>query len=226
MDIYSLINSFNNKILFRNIIIILIFIYIFNKLEVSISVILGLVLSVAVIMYLYSKEKKQSDLEEEQLEEKKNTIKPKLNKLVEVPHQNDDLIDFLFSIQDFYRFNPQAYEEMVDNLEGFFTVYETIFNTSELSNYYYQIAESKKNNALNSLQSLIFTLPNEKLFTDKYDRAHKRLETIMNKYLNELYDRCERYLISDGYDIFKRKIYNGPKEYNHYFDKNFTYQFY
>ena len=32
------------------------------------------------------------------------------------------------------------------------------------------IAESKKNNALNSLHSIIFTLPEDKLFVEKFDQ--------------------------------------------------------
>ena len=109
---------------------------------------------------------------------------------------------------------------------AFKSLYENVFADKKFANYYYQIATSKKNNALNAFHSIIFSLPNDKTFTEKFDRAHKRLETILNKYLNELYDKCDYYLIEDGYDILKRPLNKGPRAFNNYFDKDFTYQFY
>lgn len=222
MGIYTLIDSFNNKELFRNIVIVLVFLFFFLKLSVGLNIILALALAVICILYLTEKETQADQVEHEQYKRKLETIKPAPIKITE----DKDMIDFLFSIQDFYVFNPQSYEEVIDNLNAFKSLHENIFGDEELCNYYYQIADSKKNNALNSFHSLIFSLPNNKTFTEKFDRAHKRLETILNKHMNEIYDQCNYNLYKDGRDVLKRQINKGPKEYNHYFDKDFTYQFY
>jgi hypothetical protein len=222
MGIFTLVDSFDNHELFRNIVIILIFLFIFLKLTIGLNIILAIVLAVIVILYLTEKQSIVNEIEKKIFDTKLKTIKPIPKEL----NSDKDIIDFIFSVQDFYVFNPLAYEELIDNLDALIKLRNLIFESSEFANHYYQIAESKKNNAINSLHSIIFKLPNNKTFTEKFDRSHKRLETILNKYLNEMYDQCNFYIKQDGKDVLKRQINTGPKEYNHYFDKNFTYQFY
>lgn len=222
MNVYGLVDSFNNYELFRNIVIILIFLFIFLKLTIGLNIILALVLAVIVILYLTEKQNRENEIERSSFQTKLKTIKP----IPKVLNDDKDIIDFMFSIQDFYVFNPLAYEELIDNIDAVLTLRDNIFGNKQFANQYYQIAESKKNNALNSLHSIIFTLPNDKIFQEKFNRSHKRLETILNKHLNEMYDQCNYYIKQDGKDTLKRQINIGPKEYNHYFDKDFTYQFY
>lgn len=223
MDVYSFLSSLNNPKLFKNIGILIAFLYIFKKIKIGLNVIFGLFLGFLVIMYFYNRDNIERKVDEEQLEKKKEYIKPKLK---EIDNSKKDIIDFIFSIQDFYIYNSPAFEEMVENLEIFFQLHRLIRRNIKHGSYYYQIAESKKNNALNALHSIIYSLPNNVLMTEKYDRAHQRLETLLNKYLNEMYDTCTYSLRRDGYNIFTRIINTGPKEYNHYFDKDFGYQFY
>jgi hypothetical protein len=175
-----------------------------------------------VILYFEERTKYTNDVQTKQLETKLENIKPEPKNF----KGHDDIIEFVFSIQDFYVYNPQAYEEFIDNLDAFLSLHEDIFGGSQLQNSYYQIAESKKRNAENSFMSIIHSLPTNKYITEKFDRAHKRLETILNVYLNELYNKCQTDILRDGLDIYKRQINVGPKEYNTYFDKSFTYQFY
>jgi hypothetical protein len=224
MGIYTFIDSLNNQILFRNIVILLVFIYFFMRLTIGLNIILALVLGIITVLYFDEKETLFAKLETAQLHDKLKTIQPKTDKVQEMARK--DLIEFLFSIQDFYVFNPPAYEEMMDNINSFLTLHESTFLDDKLCNYYYQIAESKKNNALNSFHSIIFKLPNDKIFTDKFNRAHRRLETLLNIYLNEMYDQCYYVLVRDGHDVLKRPTNTGPKEYNQYFDKVYTYQIY
>ena len=192
------------------------------NLSIGLNIILALVFALICIIYLYEKETRAIEIEKEQYKEKHDSINPTPKNI----DSDKDIINFLFSIQDFYVFNPQAFEEVIDNIDSFKILYENVFADATLSDYYYQIADSKKSNALNAFHSIIFTLPNDKIYTEKFNRAHKRLETILNKYLNEMYDQCTFYLYKNGHDILKRQILEGPREYNHYFDKEFTYQFY
>lgn len=222
MGVFTLIDSFDNYELFRNIVIVLIFLFIFLRLTIGLNIILGLILAVIVVLYLTEKQTIINEVEKKIFDTKLKTIKP----VPKVLREDKDIVDFIFSIQDFYVFNPLAYEEMIDNIDSLITLRDTIFDDAKFANQYYQIAESKKNNALNSFHSLIFTLPHSKIFTEKFNRAHKRLETILNKHLNEMYNQCNYYIKQDGKDVLKRQINIGPKEYNHYFDKDFTYQFY
>lgn len=221
MNNHSLIQYINDNSLTKYCSIILIIIFLLWIMSISLNVILIIILFIIIVIYYFQKNK----LVKENFNDKENikfgNIKPPLeisNKI--------DINDFLFSIQDFYIYNPQAHEELIDNINAFFSIYSNILMDNDLSNYYYQIAESKKNNALNSLHSIIFNLPTNKLYTEKLNRAHQRLETILNKYLNELFNKCNQYTLQFGRNIYKKQINTGPKEYNTYLNKDFSYQFY
>src|SRR5690606_23601794 len=114
-------------------------------------------------------------------------------------------------IQDLYAYNPPVFEGMVDNLEAFFKLHEVITKDVKHAEYYYQIAESKKSNAVNNFHSLIYSIPNNDVLTDKYNRGHERLETLLGRYLNKMYDKCSYNLRRDGYNVFTRLINTGPR---------------
>lgn len=199
-----------------------------NNINIAITIVI--MTTLAIIYYLYNKnilideqeQEQELELEQELAQEiKLENIVPNVDDI-----EKDDIIDFLFSIQDMYEYNPQAYEEMSDNIEAFLTVYDIIHAGTPLCDHYYQIAESKKDNALNSLHSIIYKIPGDNVVVEKHTRAHKRLETILNKYLNKLYDECQHNIVKYGRTVYNRAINLGPKEHNHYQDKDFSYQFY
>lgn len=227
MGAYTLIDSFKNNELFRNGLIIICFILFFLQISIELNIILGLMLACFLILYLKEKDNIKIQTEEKENDTKLSFIKPHLKKVNK--DKDKDFIDFIFSVQDFYVYNPLAYEEFIDNMDGFFELRELIFNDEQFINYYFQIADSKKNNALNSFHSLIYSLPNDKTYTEKFDRAHKRLETLLNKEFNQMYDQITFVTQKNGLDSLKRPVNTDiePKSYMHYFDnKDFTYQFY
>lgn len=222
MGVFTFVDAIKNKDMFNYIVIILFSLFIFLKLTVGLNVIMALVLASLVIFYLNEKKNVEIITEEAQNRVKYETIKPPLDN---VP-ADSPIVDFLFTVQDFYAYNPAAYEEMIDNLKSFFQLNKDIFQENKMYAYYYQIALSKKNNALNAFQSLIFKLPTDKEFTDKFNRAHVRLETILNKYLNDLYDKCEKNIKQFGPNNITRPLDKGPTGHNVYNDEMYSYEFY
>ena len=222
MGLYTIIDGINNEILFKYILVILFSIFFFKSKNIGLNVIFAIFIAVVFIAYNYDEINVKREIKEKQQETKQRNIQPTPQHFMD----KDDLIDLLYSIQDFYHYNPQSFEELVDNLDSFFRLYTAIKRGSQFCDQYYQIAESKKDNSLNALHSLIFSIPNHKIVTDKFNRAHKRLETIMNYYINELYDVCKRDLLKNGYNVERREINTGPKEFNQYYDKYFSYKFY
>lgn len=217
MGLYSIINNINGADLFKYAMIIIIFLVIF-----SFNVLLALLLAVLFIWYDYEKVRVTNSEPRQQEEMKTDTIIPPVTNF----RENPDIIDFLFSIQNWYHYNPLAYEEMMNNLELYFQLYHQIETGAEFCDFYYQNAEIKKQNALNAFQSMIFTIPTNNVIMDKFNRAHRRLNTILTKYQNQMYNICQYSLRQHGYDINKLAINTGPKEYNIYDNKDFTYQFY
>jgi len=233
--IYNKINNLDGKTIFKYIFIIAIFfIFIKNK-SIGVNIILGLAI-IIIIWYLNNKNKAHIHNEQSEKQIKIDNIRPEPTYMIHY----DDIIDFLNSIQDMYEYNPEAYDEMMDNLNVFFIIYDIMSRGTFYCDYYYQIAESKKSNAVNALHSMIIKIPSNKIVMDKFNRAHKRLETIINDYLNKLYDICHQKVLKNGLNRYNRAINRGPKEYNNYlntinsgltesnnyFNNNFDYQFY
>ena len=222
MTLYNLINNISNYSLFKYIIIIIIIIILYRFLNINFNLILSFVLALFIIIYIHQKNNNSLSLIDNKYKIKNSYIKPTFNYIDDIEER--PLIDFLFSIQDLYIYNPQSYEDMIDNINSFLELYNIIFKNDFYKDFYYQLAVSKKNNALNALHSIIFHLPVDNNLTDKFNRSHKRLETLLNKYLNLLYDQVQHHNISNGLNIFSRNIVLGPKEANIYVSDN--YQFY
>lgn len=238
MNLYTWLQSLDNKTLITYICIISCSLILFHRC----SIILALAIAAIIILYLEGKREYQEEIEEEIVEEE--IVEKQINEDIEKFKKDHihpppttfgdkkDLIDFFFSIQDLYQYNPQAYEETINNIESFFSLYNIVCAGStglDFCEYYYTIAESKRRNSLNSLHSIIHNLPqnaSHPALTDKLNRAHQRLNTIMTKYINQLYDMCKKDLLKNGYTVFRRPINRGPKEYNIYNDEMFSYDFY
>ena len=229
MGLYTTLNQLDNPTIFKYILIIILFIFFFRNKNIGLNVFLAIIIGTIVVLYNYDKRVTIADHIEEEKKVKLESIKPQPRNF----KGKTDIVDIVFSIQDFHDYNPLAFEEMIDNIDNFLEIYSILFkegrewgNLIPLCEQHYQIADSKKNNALNALHSIIFSLPNDPRIIDKLNRAHKRMETVLNKYLNLLYDACHHDLVQKGYHVERKNIYLGPKEANHYFDKDFTYQIY
>lgn len=137
-----------------------------------------------------------------------------------------DILDLFYSIKDLQHYNPQVFEEVVDNIDAFFDMYKAIISGVTFADRYLQIADSKKHNAVNALHSMIFSMPGNKYVVKKLDLAHQRLETLLTRYLNNIHNFVRKQNSIRGINNFTRVLDNGPKEANFYFDRQYTYQFY
>jgi hypothetical protein len=220
--IYDFLESQDNKTLFTYIAISLMIFFIFTKIDVKLSIIFPIGIIFIIISYMNDKKNKSIEKKEKEDKTKYDAIEPKS----EILKSYDDIIDFIFSVQDFYIFNPMAYTEFVENLELFIKLKENMLTGVKKCDQYYTIAETKAQNSLNAFHSLIYRLPDDKFITEKFNRAHVRLNTILTHYLNQMYDECNNKIINYGLDITTKLINTGPKEANYYNNKDFSYEFY
>jgi uncharacterized protein YqfB (UPF0267 family) len=223
MGLYTTLEGIDNSNLFKFILIIIIGYIVFRNKNVGLNILLGIGCAILVIFYIYDKNKVLLETINDEYMKKLDTIEPSLKT---DSKNNRDIIDFLFSIQDFYGYNPPAYEEMVDNINAILKLETILDNTLEHYEKYYEIAYSKKNNAVNCLNSIIYTIPVNGIITDKLTRAHKRLETLLINKLNKLYDKCYQNLKITGYNVHTNIINTGPNPANTYFNKDYTFQLY
>jgi len=223
MGLYTIFNNIENYVIFKFIVIIIIGYIVFRNKKIGLNVLLGIVCAIIVILYIYDKNKVLLETVNEEYIKKLDSIEPTLKTL---STKNRDLIDFLFSIQDFYGYNPQTFEEMIDNINALLKLQEMMNKSADDCEKRFQIAFDKKNNAINCLNSVIYSIPASGAFTDKLIRSHKRLETLLNKEINKMYDLCYQNLAINGHNINTSVINTGPNPANMYLDKDFTFQLY
>lgn len=209
------------KSIFIYIIILISIIYIFSFINVKLNTILAISIACIIIKYLYTENKENVNTEEKQHEIKLENIQPSPKKL----DKYKDIVDFLFSIQDMYYYNQQAYEDMIDNLDIFFQIYENIHIGEKLYEYNYELAVNKKHNSINCLHSLIYNIP--VAMNDKLSTSLVILEEILNRYLVQLKEICDNNIIKNGYNKDRRIIHTGPLQYNRYLNSEIhSYDYY
>lgn len=208
------IDMLNSKTTYTYIIIIVAFILFFSNRSIGLNIVFGIGLAVLVIAYLQKKAESNVETMDSQNEIKLQQIKP-------VPENFSsyrEIVDFFFTIQDFYFYNPPAYEEIVDNTDSFMTLYEDVLKDRKLAGQNFELMEKLKLNAMNSLHSIIHKLPSSKQYTDKLDNSVRTLEKILNKYLNEIYHLHKFNHVLYGYDNNHKVIDLGPKAKNYAYD--------
>ena len=221
VNLYEYIDDIDRSSFFFYIIIFLIFIIFFKNYEIGINIIVCIFFYFLLVLFINEKKKKIKKENMETKQKKINSLEPEVKNLVKY----NEIIDFLFSIQDLYIYNPQAYEEMHNCINNFFIVYEDILKNKKQTNNLFNIADKNMYDSINSLHSLIYSIPENDLnVRNKLHVAMDVLEKILNKYINEMYDIHVGNL-KDGYNVNYKCINTGPKEYNFFGEDNTNFNF-
>lgn len=204
--------------LFNYIVIIIVFLAIFNRLTIGLNIVFGLTLAVIIIMYINTKKIKQvSDFNDIQ-QSKKDIMRPKSA----IINKYNDMVDFIFSVQEFYGFSPINFEDLVDSIEDFLILFENSMINSKMAGTYYDMAVKKKSDALNALHNIIYStnVLEKKHFIVKIDNAIEKLSFMLSTYLDRIYDVSYRYNATYGIDINTKmpESEKYPKPENYYYD--------
>ena len=206
----------DKKTAFNYVIIFIITLYFMSMIDIKLNILYATLIAIVIIYLLFTK---QMELKKQELtisNEQYKSIIPKIE------NKNKDIVEFLFSIQDFYTYNPLAYAEMVNEIEHFFTLYEETHNNPKFSGRNYELMNEHKRLALNALHSLIFTIPSNKEYTNKLNDSFNILDKILMKHMNEVEKLAKEYVHENGYNVDIRLINKGMTPYNYYNDKLYT----
>lgn len=206
--------------LFWYIIIFIFVIYIFTFINVTISLIFGTFIALIIIIYMYSNYQIVNDQQTELFEKKKEIITPNIQNTEIIKY--DDIVDFIFSIQDFYAYNQQAFEDLVETIDNFFILYNETYIDKSKCGINYEMMEIKMNNALNTLNSILIKLPKNDQYDNKLFKSVNILKYLLQKYLNEILNIYNIYIYENGYTSNTKVILFGPNAYNYYINDNFN----
>lgn len=198
------INNTDVVTLFWYTVILIGTIYAFSRIDIKLSVVYGTFIVLIVLYFLNTEYVNTKNTINDILKIKNDSILPKTERLVNY----NDIVNFLFSIQDFYIYNPQAYEDMVQSLDIFFMFYEEVINNNELAGEHYDILNDKRRLALNSLQSLIYNFPVHVGYTHKLNKSVDILNAILQTYLNNVRLINDNNIYKNGYNMTTKLITN------------------
>lgn len=167
----------------------------FGNSKTTFGTFVGLLIASAICFFLYQYEQKTLSTTEKLHQIKTEYIKPQPKKIQDYK----DFTDFIFSIQDFYDYNPQAFIELIQSLDTFLNIYENVMIDETLAGDLYSIAKTYKLITLNALHSIIITLPSSKNLTKKFDISLKQYEKMLNDYLYQIYEKNTKYIEKEGY---------------------------
>lgn len=204
-------STLDNKTLFYYFVIFISIIFVFSTVKIKLNIICGICIAYLTINYLYNnyREKQGKENKIKMFQESNLLPKPKIFE------KYGDIIKYLFSIQDFYIYNPQAYGDMIKSLENFLRTYEETENNKSESGINYDLMLSYKKNATNSLHSIIYNLPNDVEYTNKLNDAIIFIQEILDKYLDKIKLINKNYIYINGYNNKTKIIDDNILPYNY-----------
>lgn len=219
-DGFDDLSYFNKSNIIILIIIFIIFLYLTNSIYQAII----LALSIMYIHYRYMIDNNKLLNNQEYIRNYGNKIK-KLDDLVLEPYQeelikntfpkskyihdynNTTLKNFMFLNQEFYYFNKQNWIDMVENIDNFLSIYEDIVIDNSKAGILYQSMKDYKNNALFYLNGIKISCKDKKEVINKINLAVNDLESILNKYLFDVYIKNDLYIKNNGFNNETKLIY-------------------
>ena len=183
--------TYNKKNIFWYIVLSIIILYIFSKLNLGINILIGLIV---ICLLIYYNEQSLKESEEKQAETDdiiNKSIYPQTTPIISKKYK--EINEFLFFIQDFQTYNPPSYENMIDVINEFFTIYDMFDNITNKTTNNTELTDKNPNvpndllilkkEALNSLHSIIFKIPSNKNIENKLSNAIEQLDILLSKYI-------------------------------------------
>ena len=200
---------------FKYLLVFLVVVSIFIRIHIGLNIIMAVVVTYGLMKYIQDRNKIEGDHHHQQHQEKVDRLKP-IPKLIT---KYVDLVDLFHTIQEYYHDNPQAYEELFDNVNSFLELYEDSDYVEQRCEQRVQVAHTKVRNAANSLHAIIFSLKNPDRI-HKLNRAHRKLYHLMMKYLKKMTKRCEDVKLIRGFDTTRHPIHiDDPDPYNFFLNQ-------
>jgi len=190
------LNEKEKEIYFKYVIIAFGIITLFSYKTIKLNILFGFIVSSIIIYVLY---KTRTNI----LDTEKNIKKEKRDNLLEVDKgvlDKDDIVDILLTVEEYYDINPQAYNEMISNLEIFFKHYNTAIKDNTKSSICFENMEIYKDQILSALHSFIFKIKSDKVKVRKLNDIVSNMDDLLIKYQNEIYDAHLNYIHDNGYN--------------------------
>lgn len=215
--LYNILNSGSPEYLFVYCLIIIGTTFLSTKITWNINIIIGLLFGSIIIFYIYTYKKKNILTNDEIYKEKfsklysKNQILAKYNQIV----------DFLFYMENLKSNNIQMYNNLVSLFENFCEIYEYCLLDNNLIFSSYQSLIDQKILILTTINNFIFTTLDTE-YENILIKQKISAEKILDKLLNNLILLKNKKLYYNSYNVNTKKVDNSNiLAYNYLFEPNY-----
>jgi hypothetical protein len=209
----------DNNSYFLYIIIFIIILHFFYKYDIKLNILYGSIVASIIIYLLAQHKKEKQELTKKNNEEKKNIIEPQIHGNYESENY-DDIINFVFYVQDLHKYAELNYIDFINQLNDFIISYENAKYGNNVG-LYYTLANRKRYNVLNSFHALLFGFSETKIMMNKIKDGLYKINNILQKYLDELEILHKKQIKENGLNEETYLIDKGEKSYNYFIDKQF-----
>lgn len=215
----QIINKYNIFILF----IIFLAFYMVINLKLIPLVIIGTI----VFLYFYNKYQIENNIIK-----KKNSLRQICGNSFD---NNPEIIHFLFSIQEFYYYNPVSYDEFIKNLNIFFEIYDDAKNNNYLASQKFNDLKLIRRDVLNSLHSIVFSInpTHNDILINKLNSSLEKIMELLNFYITDIHIISKNYIRDNGYNHRTTVLLDSPYMQKNIYDTGvgryssiYSYQYY
>jgi hypothetical protein len=188
-------DKLSNKEIFNYVITFIIILFIFSRIDISLNILYGTFIGIIVLVFIYNDNQRKKNIHNDIIELEKSDLIPQKKYI----NNHEDVINFLFSIQDLYVYNPQEYIVMMDNIDHLFEYLELSHVNPCKAGVNFSLMKDCKKDAVDSLNSIIVGSVVNKDVAKKINKASVTLNSLLNKYLTENKELHEKYVYENGY---------------------------
>ena len=215
--LYNVVNSGSPEYLFMYCAIIVGISFLSTKFTWSTNILIGLIFCSIIIFYIYTY-RKYNILTEKELFGEKFT---KLYSKNQILTKYEQIVDFLFYMENFKANNLQQFSNLVGLFENFCEVYEYCLLDNNLIASSYQDLLDQKILILNTINSFIFTTL-EIGYENILIKQKIAAENIIDKLLNNLILLNKKKIYYDGYNLATKKLDStNILSYNYLYEPNY-----
>lgn len=194
----------DRKTLFFYVIIFIVIMFLFSGVAIGLNIVFGTLVASVVLYFLYTNYCYDEDEREEIILSQNNLILPD----PELARGYENVVRYLFSIQNFYSHNSSAYTEMINGFRNFFRIYEDTYIIPRYAGRNYEMMVDQKRISMNALHSILHNMQirYHDQYTDKLERAITAIEHVLQEYLDKVEYMHKLHIHEDNYNIETKLI--------------------
>jgi len=198
----------SNKLYFNYILLFLFFLFLSTHINLSFNLFFWILIS-AIIIYIINNYYTQQfiDNTNKNIQKFNNIINNNLDhnkfKLIK---KYTDINDFLFYLLDIKEYNNIIYENIVYDLNKFLILYEECFIDHKLINSNFNKMIDIRENTKKNIESIFISNSNSNF--NKFNSNIIQIESILNKYIDNIVELQNKNIYYNGYNINTKIIDN------------------